>query len=85
MTAKSNFALTIEDRLKHGNLTIVEVRALRNRSHSGFYEDVKRGLVSVRKIGRKTVVPGPVAVAYIAGLPLPSAATFASFWVQVFD
>jgi hypothetical protein len=43
------------------------VRALKNRSHSGFYEDLKNGLVAIRKIGRKTVVPGPIARAYIAG------------------
>ena len=74
MTAKKDSVLTIDERLQHGNLTVVEVRTLRNRSHSGFYEDLKRGLVSVRKIGRKTVVPGPVARAYIAGQPLPSQA-----------
>ena len=58
-------AITLEDRLKHGNLTILETRKLKNRSHSGFYQDLKRGLVSIRKLGRKSVVPGPVAQRYI--------------------
>jgi hypothetical protein len=58
-------AITLEDRLKHGNLTILETRKLKNRSHSGFYQDLKRGLVSIRKLGRKSVVPGPVALRYI--------------------
>ncbi len=61
----SHDAITLEDRLKHGNLTILETCKLANRSHSGFYQDLKRGLVSIRKLGRKSVVPGPVAKRYI--------------------
>jgi len=64
-SAASHDAITLEDRLKHGNLTVLETRKLANRSHSGFYQDLKRGLVSIRKLGRKSVVPGPVARRYI--------------------
>ena len=61
-------ALTLADRLEFGNLTINEVCALKNRSRSGFYEDVKKGLVSIEKVGdRKSVVRGPVARRYIEG------------------
>jgi hypothetical protein len=58
---------SLEDRLNHGNLTVKEVRRLKNRSHSGFYEDVKAGLVKIEKIGRKSIVRGPIARAYING------------------
>jgi hypothetical protein len=59
--------VTIQDRLEHGNLSIAEVCALANRSKTGFYADLKAGLVSIRKIGRKSVVPGPVARRYALG------------------
>ena len=55
------------DRLEAGNLTIDEVCALKPRSRTGFYADLKAGLVSIEKIGRKSVVRGPIAKAYIAG------------------
>jgi hypothetical protein len=59
--------VTIQDRLEAGNLTIDEVCALANRSRTGFYSDLKAGLVTIRKIGRKSVVPGHIARRYIAG------------------
>jgi hypothetical protein len=60
--------LTLADRLEFGNLTVNEVCALKNRSRSGFYEDVRKGLVSIEKVGdRKSVVRGPVARRYIEG------------------
>jgi hypothetical protein len=59
--------VTIQDRLENGNLTIDEVCALANRSKTGFYSDLKAGLVTIRKVGRKSIVPGPIAKAYIAG------------------
>ena len=59
--------VTLEDRLKHGNLTVAETRALRNCSKTSFYADLKAGLVSIRKIGRKSVVTGPVARRYALG------------------
>jgi len=71
---KEQSALSLADRLAFGNLTVEETRTLKNRSHSGFYEDLKEGLVAVRKIGRKTVVPGPIAKAYIAGRPIAEVA-----------
>jgi hypothetical protein len=59
--------VTIQDRLEHGNLSVAEVCALANRSKTGFYADLKAGLVSIRKIGRKSLVPGPVARRYALG------------------
>ena len=68
---KERLSIPVEVRLNSGNLTIEEVCALATRSKNGFYEDLKAGLVAVRKIGRRSVVPGPVARAYINGEPLP--------------
>ena len=59
--------ITIQDRLENGNLSIHEVYELANRSKTGFYADLKAGLVTIRKIGRKSIVPGAVARRYIAG------------------
>jgi hypothetical protein len=67
---KEQSGISLADRLAFGNLTVEETRTLKNRSHSGFYADLSEGLVAVRKIGRKTVVPGPIAAAHIAGRPL---------------
>ncbi len=69
--SKKKSPISIEMRLDHGNLTVDEVCGLKPRGKTGFYEDLKAGLVTIRKIGRKSVVPGPVARAYIAGDPLP--------------
>jgi hypothetical protein len=71
---KEQSGISLADRLAFGNSTVEETRTLKNRSHSGFYEDLSEGLVAVRKIGRKTIVPGPIAAAYIAGRPLPEVA-----------
>jgi hypothetical protein len=65
--AKAQPLVTILERLDAGNLTVDEVCALANRSRTGFYADLKAGLVTIRKIGRKTVIPGPIAKRYIAG------------------
>jgi hypothetical protein len=62
--------ISLADRLAYGNLTVQETRRLKNRSHSGFYEDLKRGLVTIEKSGRKSIVRGPVARAYIEGRPI---------------
>ncbi|HEY8007150.1 MAG TPA: hypothetical protein VIF02_04105 [Methylocella sp.] len=64
---KTQPLVTILERLEAGNLTVDEVCALANRSRTGFYADLKAGLVTIRKIGRKTVIPGPVAKRYVAG------------------
>jgi hypothetical protein len=48
-------------------LTIDEVCALKQRSRSGFYADLKAGLVQIRKQGRNSIVSGPVARRYING------------------
>jgi hypothetical protein len=64
---KEKPSVPIEVRLEAGNLTIDEVCALANRGKTGFYADLKAGLVTVRKIGRKSVVYGPIAKRYIAG------------------
>jgi hypothetical protein len=60
---------TIAD-FEHGNFTIPEIRELKRRSHTGFYQDVKHGLVSIEKIGAKSIIRGPVAKRYIEGRPL---------------
>jgi hypothetical protein len=66
MPAKiTSSTISIQDRLAVGNLTIDEVCQLKPRSRSGFYADLKAGLVQIRKQGRNSVVPGPVARRYI--------------------
>ena len=67
---KEQPGISLADRLTFGNLTVKETRFLRNRSHSGFYQDVKLGLVAIEKNGRKSVVRGPIAKAYIEGRPI---------------
>jgi hypothetical protein len=74
MSVDKDPEISLADRLTFGNLTVEETRTLKSRSHSGFYEDLKEGLVAIRKIGRKTVVPGPVARAYIEGRPIAEVA-----------
>jgi len=61
--------ISIQDRLEHGNLNIDEVCALKQRCKTGFYADVKAGLVAIEKVGRRSIVRGPVAKQYIAGEP----------------
>jgi hypothetical protein len=60
--------ISIQDRLEVGNFTIDEVCALKQRSR--FYADLKAGLVQIRKQGRNSIVPGPVARRYINGCRL---------------
>jgi hypothetical protein len=69
-TPKAQPLVTVLERLEAGNLSIDEVCALANRSKTGFYADLKAGLVTIRKVGRKSIVPGPVAKRYIAGEPV---------------
>ena len=70
MAAKTaSRTISIRDRLEVGNLTIDEVCELKPRSRSGFYADLKAGLVQIRKQGRTSLVPGPVARRYINGCP----------------
>lgn len=64
---RERLSIPVEVRLEAGNLTIDEVCALANSGKTGFYADLKAGLVTVRKIGRKSVVYGPIAKRYIAG------------------
>lgn len=64
---------TLAERFEFGNFTIAEVRSLKHRSHTGFYADLKKGLVSIEKLGTRSIIRGPVARRYIAGEPqLPS-------------
>jgi hypothetical protein len=65
---------SLAERLAHGNLTVKETRLLKNRSHSGFYEDLRCGLVAIQKNGRKSTVRGPIAKAYIEGRPISEVA-----------
>src|SRR3977135_4489536 len=46
--------VTIGDRLEYGKLSIDEVCTLANRSKTGFYQDLKAGLVKIEKNGRKS-------------------------------
>jgi hypothetical protein len=64
--------ITLQERLEHGNLTIDEVCALASRSKTAFYADAKAGLVKIHKMGRRSVIPGPVAVAYLAAVTVAS-------------
>jgi hypothetical protein len=61
--------ISIHDRFEVGNFDVDEVCALKKRSRSGFYADLKAGLVQVKKQGRRTIVPGPIARRYIVGEP----------------
>jgi hypothetical protein len=63
----------LAERFKFGNLEVDEVCELKPRCRSGFYEDRKKGLVAIMKVHRRSVVPGPVARAYIRGEPIPKA------------
>jgi len=65
----SDKEFSLAERLEHGNLVIGEVCKLKPRCRSGFYEDVKKGLVKIEKIGRKSIIRGPVAKAYISAGP----------------
>jgi hypothetical protein len=64
-TKTAGRTISIRDRLEIGNLTIDEVCELKPRSRSGFYADLKAGLVEIRKQGWNSIVPGPVARRYI--------------------
>ena len=72
---KTQPTITIHDRLEHGKLSIDEVCTLAIRSKTGFYQDVKAGLVKIEKNGRKSSVLGPIAKRYIAGEPIDSASS----------
>ena len=73
---KCRSLVTIGDRLEYGKLSIDEVRMLAaNRSKTGFYQDLKAGLVKIEKNGRKSSVLGPIAKRYIAGEPIDSASS----------
>jgi hypothetical protein len=64
------YKISIQDRFECGNFDVAEICILKKRSRAGFYADLKAGLVQVKKQGRRTVVPGPVAKQYIAGEPI---------------
>lgn len=60
-------AVSFEDRLENGSLTVPETLALAQVSRTKFYADVKAGLVSTFKRGRSTRIRGQSAKAYAAG------------------
>jgi hypothetical protein len=66
--AENKFSL--EDRFRHGNFEVHETCDLKNCSRSKFYQDRKAGLVEIKKIGSKSVVPGPIAKKYISCEPI---------------
>ena len=65
----SDKEFSLAERLEHGNLVVNEVCKLKRRCRSGFYEDVKKGLVKIEKSGRSSIIRGPVAKAYISAGP----------------
>ncbi len=65
---------SLDDRFEHGALTILEVCALAKVGRTKIYADIAKGKLTVRKIGRKSIVPGPSARAYIQGEPVASSA-----------
>lgn len=52
-----------------GNFTVNEFLAWAKIGRTKFYAEVQAGNIKIRKIGRKTVVTGPDALAYRDGLP----------------
>jgi hypothetical protein len=64
-SGSTNMPITIHDRLEVGNFTVDEVCRLKCLSRVSFYSDVRAGLVEIRKLGRKTVVPGPSVRKYL--------------------
>ena len=65
ITRKAHPLVTIQDRLEFGFVTVDELCALARRSKTGFYADVKAGLVEIVKVGRSSRIRGPIAKAYI--------------------
>lgn len=63
--AKKQPSFTLQERLEFGNLNISEVCELAQRSKAAFYEDVQAGRVTIKKMGRRSVVYGPDAKRYI--------------------
>jgi uncharacterized membrane protein len=58
---------TLAERLEHGNLEVQELLELARVSRTKFYADVKSGVVTIEKRGRKTYVRGPIAKRYVYG------------------
>ena len=71
-TGLQTHPFTLEDRFRYGCFSVAELLELKSRSNSGFYQDVKDGLVLIEKRGRKTIVRGPVARRYLLDLPIDS-------------
>ena len=64
-TTGSQFSLS--ERLQHGWLSVEEILALKGVSRSTFYKDAREGRVTFEKHGRRSLLRGPVAAAYLAG------------------
>jgi hypothetical protein len=62
-----DMSVSLEDRLRHGRLSIDEILALGDISRSKFYADVRAGLIRITKNGRRTHILGADAQAYLAG------------------
>ena len=65
---------TTEDRLidayaLRGNLTVNEFIAWSTLGRTKFYAEVNAGRITLRKIGTKSVVTMPDALAWLRGLP----------------
>jgi hypothetical protein len=61
-------AVSLQDRLESGLLTVDEARGLAHRSRTGFYEDARAGLVHISKHKGMSRVTGPNTKDYIKRL-----------------
>jgi excisionase family DNA binding protein len=66
--ANLGVAFSLDDRLRHGWLSIAEVCALKGISRSTLYADARAGRINFDKHGRRSLVRGPVAAAYLANI-----------------
>ena len=58
---------SLDDRLRHGWLSVAEICQLKGISRSTLYADARAGRITFEKHGRRSLVRGPVAAAYLAG------------------
>ena len=74
MASSETARFSLAERFEHGNFLIPEILELKPVSRTQFYEDVKAGLVTIEKHGRRSHVRGPVAKHYVTGDPGSSVA-----------
>ncbi|HKN28979.1 MAG TPA: hypothetical protein VJY34_14260 [Roseiarcus sp.] len=67
VSGRAPAGFSLAERLEYGNFSVAEACLLKNRCKCGFYLDVKAGLVALEKIGKKSVIRGPVLQRYLKG------------------